>query len=410
MLRLTYLVLTAVVLVSATAAASPTIDNPAAAPRQIAVTLDELWRAGGDDESEVLLGQVANAAVATDGTVYVLDTQLSHVLAFAKDGTLMATLGREGDGPGEMRRPIGLDVRPDGVVGIVQAFPGKIIYLNPDGMPSGSFTLGSDDPARGGFAILQEAHQRDDVLVVSAVRSVFRPDDGTMLDEHTLAAVTADGEERHCYARLARTRNLQKMTFDELADWFPGERGRWTLGPDGRLSCATAYGRYEITQYAPDGSLLRVITRPHDARMRTDAEKDALRGGMQIDINGQKPEIEEVLQDRDPCIRSMVARDDGTLWVENSHGRDRWDRQGIVIYDVYDGDGRLVADVTLTVPQGGEGNRLIPLRDGRFMLVRGQDRLTLTVSTGDNAEGTDTSAAAGSDVPLELVCFAAPRL
>ena len=82
--------------------------------------LEELWRAGGDDE--LLLGRIEEVRLGPDGNLYLMDQQLSQVLVLSPDGEYMRTLSREGEGPGEVRRPAGMLFMPDGNLGLLQPF------------------------------------------------------------------------------------------------------------------------------------------------------------------------------------------------------------------------------------------------------------------------------------------------
>ena len=66
--------------------------------------------------TRTLYDHPSGIAIARDGTVYVTDTVRHRVQAIAPDGTVRATWGREGDGPGEFRYPRGIAVARDGTV------------------------------------------------------------------------------------------------------------------------------------------------------------------------------------------------------------------------------------------------------------------------------------------------------
>jgi hypothetical protein len=392
----------------ASAAAPARIANPAQAPATRNVTLAEIWRTGGDDD-DVILGQVGNGGVDAHGNVYILDTQLAQVQVYSLKGRHLRTLGREGQGPGEMTRPVHFDVRADGSVAVVQPFPGKIITLNADGTPGPAITLASSDPTRGGLAVILGARERAGNLVVSGMRNSFGGDSGQIAETRFLATLDQQGQERKRHAELSLTRNPERLVFDEQGDYFVGDRGHWDLGPDGRLYLTPRFDAYEIEVRTPAGDPEQLISRPHVARQRSKAEIEEMRGGRQMNINGREPEIVESFAEHDPCIASLTVLDDGTLWVENSHARDRWSEHGEIRYDVFGPDGKLREEVAVTVPQGGEGHRLILLRDGRFLLVRGQGSLSVTIQAGSGGGHSSSAAAGDADaVPLELVCFARP--
>lgn len=381
----------------------PRSDNPAQPPHQETWTLQERWRVGGDDE-DILLGRIGVVIAGLDGEVYALDSQLAQVQVFDADGNHLRTLGREGEGPGEFRQPTAVFLRGDGTVAVQQTFPGRISYLDPDdGTPRGSWELPSNGEGGGGFGFLEYSRQRGGTFVVAATTNAFDMETREIRAIGFLALIDADGNEVLRLSEKATARSMVSMTIDELANHNPGERGLWDIGPDGWIYLVPRYDAYVIEVYDADGELQRVIARDHEARVRTEAEKEEQRHSMRIDINGMEPKIEWKLQDRVRCIGRIQVMDDGTLWVHDSHGNDRWD-EGRQTFAVFDTSGRLSHEVTIQVPDGGDGDRLVLMDDGRVALIKGMDSLTVSISAGDGDEDIPSDEPLG-DTLLELVCY-----
>ena len=83
------------------------VENPAQPSNGAqTVSLEELWRLGGEtDSDEEFFGVISQIATDPSGNVYLLDQQLNEVKIFAADGSYVRTIGREGEGPGEFRNP-----------------------------------------------------------------------------------------------------------------------------------------------------------------------------------------------------------------------------------------------------------------------------------------------------------------
>jgi len=391
------------------AADLPTVNNPVDPPARETLTLRETWRVGGEDESDVLLGQVGVTICGPAGEVFALDSQLSQVQVFDRAGEYLRTVGRQGDGPGEFRQPMGLFLPGDGSLAVQEAFPGRISYLDPiDGTPRGTWKLGNDNPQSGGMSFMETARRRGGTFVVGATSTAFDMATREIRSTSYLAIFDESGTEKVRLAEVPSVRSMTGFTIDELAQYSPGERGLWDIAPDGRIYLAPSYGTYEIAIHAADGTLERTFTRVHDARVRTEAEKEEQRGSMQMNINGQIPEIEWKLQDRARCIERLQVLDDGTVWVLNSNAREAWADEGTVIYDVFDPDGELLREVTVTVPEGGDGDRLVLMDDGRFLLINGMDALSISSSVGGGDNDTVSNEELG-DTLLELVCYEVAR-
>ena len=91
------------------------------------LALNELWRIGGEEESEdYLIGVISGVATDQAGQIYLLDAQLNEVMVLSPEGEYLRSIGREGEGPGEFSRPQDIFRTSDGLIAVVQRFPGKI--------------------------------------------------------------------------------------------------------------------------------------------------------------------------------------------------------------------------------------------------------------------------------------------
>lgn len=93
---------------------------------------DSAWTAGGTSADTFLLQPLALAA--DEEHVYVLDRGGSRVVAFrAADGSVAWLAGREGSGPGELKRPQGITRSPRGEVIVADAGNGRLSVFGTDG-------------------------------------------------------------------------------------------------------------------------------------------------------------------------------------------------------------------------------------------------------------------------------------
>jgi hypothetical protein len=65
-----------------------------------------------EDESSPILARISDIAVDSRGRIYVAEAAQSMVLEYDDDGAFVRQIGREGEGPGEFRRPEALAVSP----------------------------------------------------------------------------------------------------------------------------------------------------------------------------------------------------------------------------------------------------------------------------------------------------------
>ena len=373
-----------------------TVVNPAkgyAAPAT--VKLPELWRVGGDSEDEAdLFGVIVDIDIDATGEVYLLDSQLSEVKIYSKDGEFLRSIGREGEGPGEFRRPVSMFFTQDNKVAVVQMMPGKIVLLNKDGKPAGDFPL---PPAPdGGFQLVQSADSRGGNIVLFMGRQKFDQASKKWSRDSFLTGVTRDGKQTASYCKKENVIDMAAPVLDDAA-WDTFER-RWEVGPDGKVYACTSYPNYEITVYDKTGKVEKVITREYKHLPRTPREKDVMTKAMAFYskmIPGCKTNINEMAKD----ISYFSIRDDGSIWVMTSTG-DRNNPKGTLgTYDVFNPEGHFVKTVTLQ-GQGSPAEDLYVFEKDRFYVV------TSFLTAAMSAQGVEGFEAGGEDAePMSVICY-----
>jgi hypothetical protein len=353
--------------VGSTLAQPEEIDLPEQSPAERSVKLEELWSLGGEDDEDVLLGVVNTGVLDAEGNVYLLDAQLTQVLVINPEGRQIGTLGREGDGPGELTRPIALFLNGQNQLGIVQSFPGRIVLLNLDDTPAGTIHVGGDS-RDGGLAFITQAQWRDGNLVINSGKGAFDTESGKFTTNLTLGLVDDNGIETARFAHFSQERNLLKQVFDEEADF--SELGTWALGPD-CVYTVPQRAAYLINKKNLDGELVSVLRRPVKARKRSEKEKEEVNATMRAALQGRM-EIEEHVLDHDPVIAALHVADDGRLFVQHSLQVPKHLPEGIASrFDIIDSDGVYLEELTLELPGfDPDQDSLVFLEGTHFLHIR----------------------------------------
>jgi hypothetical protein len=242
---------------------------------------EETWRVGGED-SEDFFGLITQVVVGDDGNIYLLDTRLSEIPVYSPEGERIGTLSREGDGPGETRTPTNLLKMPDGTLGLVQMFPGKVTKIGLDGTPMGEFKVGGDDPTAGGFMIFYDCFGAGDRLIVSG-ESITQKPPTAQVRTNFVAAYDIDGQELARFHESDWEMEFSKFVFDE-DNLNRVDFRKACSDSEGKVYVAPVRNEYKIHVYNPDGSLDRVIEREYEHRPRRDADYEALKTAVQAQL------------------------------------------------------------------------------------------------------------------------------
>ncbi len=316
-----------------------------------------------DGPEEYLFGSVRSITVDDDHNVYVLDGQASHVRVYDSTGSFVATLGRQGEGPGEFQVPIGIAISSGRVLvrdpanARVQLFhletweadewrygPSDIFLNSP---------LYTDDQGRIYVDITSDEEQR--FLVMGP--------DGAHIDTIPAPDAPPDFDDGR-YRLLARAENDGRwISVSATVPFSPG--WYWTVHRNGHFLSAlsTAY-RIDLQQ---DSGVLR-IEKKHRPVAVSDEERDDHRQPIvdrmrrfDADWSWDGPGI----PDHKPPFRGLRAGTDGRIWVQLwTEGRqvpndehDPSDPESApytwvqpVRYDVFEPDGTYLGSVDM--PEG----------------------------------------------------------
>ena len=99
-------------------------------PQRGTASLREVSRLGMmDGPAEYLLGMFPMFTVGPDGSLFVADGDLRH---YDAQGTYVRTIARQGQGPGEVRYAVGMDVSVDGLLAVLD-FGNRRVSVFSDG-------------------------------------------------------------------------------------------------------------------------------------------------------------------------------------------------------------------------------------------------------------------------------------
>lgn len=363
--------------------------------------MNELWRVGGEDDEEVLFGLTPKVCTDGKGRVYVLDSQLSQVLVFSPDGELSHTLFREGEGPGEVRRPWDMFVLGDGRVGAIQEFPGTTILLDDKGLPAGRVKAGN--PGGELFSLIGCQAQGDQRLMSGLTQSTGS-NPGISNRTFFLSSFGDDGQEIHRYCESKAVYDFGNFHYSER-EHIPTFLFCFDVGAGGRCCVAPDRDAFAIHVFAPDGRPEMVIERDYEPIDRSDQEYQDLRQTLDSGLSVVPIEYELTVERQAAAIpyfqRGLHLRQDGSIWALSGRGiRERPD--GVfAVFDVFDRSGEFVQQMELRGPGDALKDGIFLAGRDRILVVKGYMESMMTRYAG----GTRASDDPDAELSLAVICY-----
>ncbi len=289
-----------------------------------------IGEAGG--ANEYTFARAWYLAVNEGGDIFVMDQGDTCVKVFSKNGTYLRSIGRKGQGPGELQNPNSLHLTKDGRL-IFEDFVRGLNVFGPDGT----------------FREFLPATAFVDILVTPDGRIVAR-----------VNTIEADrpGKEIRVFDSVLHQQAAFPFFPDEPRDPqvikpFAG-RFCWALTAGDDL--AVSYeGGYEIDILSLDGRLHRRIRKEFDPVKITKEEVD----GVQERLRGRKADIPAA----HAPLQGLWADDEGRLYVKTN---ERTEDGKSLYYDVFDRDGRCLAKLPIPLnirPQAWKGGKMYSLEE-----------------------------------------------
>lgn len=83
-----------------------------------------------EDQEEYMLSLPRSIAVDDDGSIYVLDLKESHIKVFDNKGVYKKTIGRRGQGPGDLQGPLGIQITGQNEIMVNNLTSSHLVYFN----------------------------------------------------------------------------------------------------------------------------------------------------------------------------------------------------------------------------------------------------------------------------------------
>jgi hypothetical protein len=315
------------------------------------------------------LGEVRDLLLDEEDRIYVLEGQAQEIRVFGPDGAWLHTIGRQGEGPGELKNAAAMGWGPDSLLRVVDYGNGRISDFRLDG------TFVTSHRQQGGFVMYPwpGVFEPDGGLVnvaptmrdgdFEAVLVRYAPD---MQPIDTLAIARYDGDEE--YFELATDGGRMRASVPFGAGLV------WDLDPRGFFWVAPNTATYEVSQVSLTGDTLLTIRRPSEPHPVTSAEVDSAVATMKwFTDQGGKVDRSKFPTTK-PAINRVLAPGDGHVYVEPVTGEfGSGHLRTSASLDVFDPTGRYLG--RLDLPEGMRTSNPEPVFHGDHVLAVVRDEL-----------------------------------
>lgn len=315
-------------------------------------------------------GEVRDLLLDAEGRIYVLESQAQEIRVFGPDGEWLHTIGRQGEGPGELKNAVAIGWGPDGILRVVDYGNGRISDFRPDG------TLLTSHRQQGGFVMYPWPGEFGIDGRLINVSPAIR--DGEF--EAVLVCYTPDMEPADT---LIIPRYEGDAEFFELAsEGGGGIRASvpfgaglsWDLDPRGYFWVAPNTATYEVSQVSLSGDTLLTIRRPSEPHPITSAEVDSAATTMKwFTDQGGKVDRSQFPSTK-PALTRVFAPGDGHVYVvpvTDEFGSGYLSTSDVL--DVFGPDGRYLG--RLDLPGGMATSNPEPVFRGDHVLAVVRDEL-----------------------------------
>ena len=309
------------------------------------------------DDPNLTFGDIRGIQAASDGTIYVLDSQAAEVRAYDPDGQYLRTVVRAGEGPGEITEANGIILAGDTllwlndhskrlIIGVDRAGQEVHRFAKPIGRGYGYMWDGAFDDrgrywrrtfhAEGGFTYppppgLISTTARDYYVFYDLSSEAI---DSVYLGERTFRSYTYE-DPNGLWQALP-------IAF-EPSDIF-------VLNPPGGFWRANS-ASYRIVRTGEGGDTLVVIEASVPVQRVTDEDRRAYVEGL-VKYRPARRDVEAVvalMADVKPVLAGIFVDDEGVLWVERVVPRG-----APAFYDRFSAEGDYLGSVRLAFEPAGK--------------------------------------------------------
>ena len=308
-----------------------------------------------------------------EGNIYVADSGANNVKKFDAQGMFLKTIGREGQGPGELGGLYYSTFAKDRLI-LWDSGNRRLTAFTPDG----EFITSAGIPYEQGSVRKLRGFPTGEVAVEMEKNYRREPDKPQVC---TIDLYSPDLKRvRNIYKRsLWRKKYVRTKEFGISTLYFPYATDiRWDVTPDGRIVVGFSEN-YELEIYDLSGKKINTIEHTHKPVKVTEQDKKDYFESLNFYMMGERlketPDYitkQTEFPKHKPVYNDILVDSEGNFWVVlNTEQK----RENGKIFDAFDPEGRFISRVQIN------GDILLPANRNAYLI---HDGSLLLLKTGDD--------------------------
>ncbi|MCP2604710.1 6-bladed beta-propeller [Candidatus Aminicenantes bacterium AH-873-B07] len=287
------------------------------------LVLKEEFTIGKGEKEEEMISELFSFAVDNEGKIYILDRRESVIKVFDNKGKYLMKIGKQGQGPGEMNKPIGIRITKNNELIIEDILNQRLIYFSLDGKFLRNFST-AKILGFSGAVIDSKGNIIGRQLVPSPQKITWeiKKFDNKL---NPLFTIYSTEFQNPLQGKFNPFNYLNYFEIDDKDFIYFGD-----------------YKEYEIKVFNPKGKLAKRIRKEYKPVKITEKNKKEFFNRIPPEASMFKDRIE--FPKYYPPYQSFVLADNGRLIVRTF---ERGKKEGEYYYDVFDKEGRYIAKILL---------------------------------------------------------------
>ena len=287
---------------------------------------------------EYMFSRIDDIAVDDEENIYILDSKQTHIKTFNRDGEYLKSIGRKGQGPGELQYPVNLTISPMNEI-LINDYARCLSIFSIDGNFLRAVSLTTMR-----MISKPKADSRGNIV---ASYMVFG-------EEALLVLKKFNSDLEEMYAIFS----TEVLKYPYLNPYYP--HCYWEITKDDNIIWGFPT-KYELQVLSPEGNLIKRIVKDYKPVKITNEEKETLINEKMGGYENIPPEVKIQWDEFHNAFIYLTVDDFGRIFVRTFEkvieGNDYY-------YDVFNSEGKYIAKIPLKArPRVWKRNQLYTIEE-----------------------------------------------